>query len=56
MSHAQNHRLPSHEDDSDTSSETEYHTLRGCLTLTALVIVCGFVAVIFLIAFGTPTG
>lgn len=57
MSHAQDTDQPAIEHNASAVEKTdgeEYHTLRGCLTLTALVLAFALISFVFLIIFGTP--
>lgn len=58
MSHqAQNETRPAIKQEAtlvDDTDPTEYQTLSGCLTLTALVVGFALVAFVFLLLFGAP--
>lgn len=57
MSHARNERQPSTEDAANSFHDvdpTKYQSMRGCLTLTAILIICVVIAVAMTLIFGSP--
>ncbi|MCA9283699.1 MAG: hypothetical protein KDA22_00685 [Phycisphaerales bacterium] len=57
MSRAQDERQPAIKDVMETvhhADATEYQSMRGCLTLTALIFGCSIIGVVLVLLFGIP--
>lgn len=57
MSHAHNNQEPSNTDGIDIeqpADPAQYESMRGCLTLSALIVLCAIIGVAIVLVFGSP--
>lgn len=56
MTNSQNRNVQPHNDtrSQEETDTSQYQTMRGCMTLTALTIACGVILVACILLFGKP--